>query len=208
MIFNFYGFVYFLAFLFFYFFLYKKTSLKDKDLYFILNITFLILFARIFHVLSELSYYLNHPLQIFQIWKGGLAFYGGLFGVILANLIYLKITKDDKQKVISFLETFIIYVPIFIFLGRIANYFNHEHPGVFPLLPQPIFEAIMHGLIPFVVLLFVKKNRVLWFLIVYTISRSITEIFRFYFGIKLYHLIIILAFLFSVYILNELYKSN
>lgn len=44
--------------------------------------------ARLAYVLVNLKYYLAHPLEIFQIWQGGLVMYGGL---ILA--LYLGIRK-------------------------------------------------------------------------------------------------------------------
>jgi len=205
---NFYGMVYFFSFLFFYLYLQKKGKLKDKDLYFLLNGALLVIFARIFHVLFEFNFYLKNPIQILEIWKGGLSFYGGLFGVILANLLYLKITKEYKRKVLDFLENFIIFVPIFIFFGRIANYINNEHQGVFPFLPQQIFEAILHGILVFFILLFIKKRRLFVFFLVYSIARFITELFRFEFGLKFTHLVIIFFLVFSILILDYLYKSN
>src|SRR3569832_464290 len=39
-------------------------------------------------LLWEPSYYFAHPLEIVMIWKGGMAFHGGLIGVILAMFIY------------------------------------------------------------------------------------------------------------------------
>ena len=30
------------------------------------------------------SFYLAHPIEILQIWNGGMAFHGGLIGVLLA----------------------------------------------------------------------------------------------------------------------------
>lgn len=206
MFFNFYGLVYFFSFLFFYFYL-QKTNLKNKDLYFFLNIIFLIVFARIFHILLELKFYLANPLQTIQIWKGGLSFYGGLFGVILANILYLKIIKENKKELLNFLENFIIFVPIFIFFGRIANYLNKEHTGVFPFLPQQIFEALLHGVFIFFILLIIKRKRLLIFFVFYSIMRFITELFRFEFGLKFTHLLIILFLLFSLLILRLFYRS-
>jgi len=41
--------------------------------------------GRLGHVLFYgLSYYLAHPLHIFYVWEGGMAFHGGLVGVLLA----------------------------------------------------------------------------------------------------------------------------
>ena len=35
-------------------------------------------------ILYEPAYYAVHPLEIIEIWNGGMAFHGGLIGVLLA----------------------------------------------------------------------------------------------------------------------------
>jgi len=42
--------------------------------------------ARLLFVLINLSYYASNPLETIMVWKGGLVFYGGLLGGILALL--------------------------------------------------------------------------------------------------------------------------
>lgn len=42
--------------------------------------------ARLFHVLDQLQYYLANPVQIFLIWTGGIAIWGGAVGGVLAGL--------------------------------------------------------------------------------------------------------------------------
>lgn len=42
--------------------------------------------ARLLFVLINMRYYASNPLEIFLVWKGGLVFYGGLAGGILAIL--------------------------------------------------------------------------------------------------------------------------
>lgn len=46
--------------------------------------------ARLFHVIDLWQYYASNPLQIFQIWQGGLAIYGALVGGFAAAAIYGK----------------------------------------------------------------------------------------------------------------------
>jgi prolipoprotein diacylglyceryltransferase len=43
--------------------------------------------ARIVHVIANLSYYEAHPTQVFQIWNGGLASFGGLALAVPVGLI-------------------------------------------------------------------------------------------------------------------------
>ncbi len=185
---NFYGLVYSVGFLIFYVFI-QKSKLKKKDLYFYLNFFSIIIFARIYHIISDFYLYKDNLIKIFYIWQGGLAFYGGVIGAFIANLIYLKLVPKDKAEVVNILNKIAIYLPILIFFGRIANYFNHENNGVFPLFPQQFFEALLQGFIPFLLLIFIKKDRFFWFFIFYSIARFITELFRWYFGLKPTHII-------------------
>ncbi len=46
--------------------------------------------ARLFYVLVEWEYFVEHPLQVFEIWKGGLVFYGGFVAAALASLAYVR----------------------------------------------------------------------------------------------------------------------
>ena len=36
------------------------------------------------------GYYAIHPLEIFMVWKGGMAFHGGLLGVIVAIALFAR----------------------------------------------------------------------------------------------------------------------
>ena len=46
--------------------------------------------ARLFYVLIEWEHFVDHPLQVFEIWKGGLVFYGGFVCAALASLWYVR----------------------------------------------------------------------------------------------------------------------
>ncbi len=43
--------------------------------------------ARLFHVFDHLSYFAQHPLQVFQVWEGGIAVYGAFIGGIAGGLV-------------------------------------------------------------------------------------------------------------------------
>ena len=43
--------------------------------------------ARLFHVLDHIPYYAQHPLEIFAVWQGGIAVYGGFVGGVLAGVV-------------------------------------------------------------------------------------------------------------------------
>ncbi|WP_299738178.1 prolipoprotein diacylglyceryl transferase [uncultured Roseobacter sp.] len=69
------------------------------------------------------SYYLQHPAEILAVWQGGMAFHGGLLGVILAGLIY---TWRHSIPRLSAADIMALGVPPGLLLGRIANFINAE----------------------------------------------------------------------------------
>ena len=84
--------------------------------------------ARLYYVIFNLDYYLSNPLEIFEVWNGGLAIHGGLiFGIIF---IYIY----SKKKNINFLRLLDIMAPAVLVaqaLGRWGNFFNKEaHGGI------------------------------------------------------------------------------
>lgn len=108
------------------FYLGKKYFDIKKDL--IIDLAFwLIIFgllgARIYDVILYLPYYLNHPIQIVQIWKGGMA----IHGAIIAGLITIYLLS--KKNKISFFKISALLAPGLALgqaIGRFGNYFNQE----------------------------------------------------------------------------------
>ena len=73
------------------------------------------------------SFYFNNPIEIFKIWKGGLASHGALIGVLLGILIYVKRTPD--QPFLWVMDRLMIAVASGGALIRIGNFFNSEIIG-------------------------------------------------------------------------------
>src|SRR3989339_257389 len=143
--------------------IFKRENKSEQDLndlvwYMILGT---VLGARIGHCLFyNPDYYLSHPLEILQIWKGGLASHGAGIGIIAALILYSK-----KKKDISFLwimDRVVITVALSGFFIRMGNLFNSEIIGkptngnwgfVFvsvdniPRHPAQLYEAIAYLLI-------------------------------------------------------------
>jgi phosphatidylglycerol:prolipoprotein diacylglycerol transferase len=145
------------------------------------------------------DYYLANPLEIVMIWKGGMAFHGGLLGVIVAILLY---ARSQKLSPFAFSDVIAPSAPIGLVLGRIANFVNGELPGrptdvawaiIFPKIdmvprhPSQLYQAALEGIVLFVILHW--AGRLPWirerlgmmtglFLIGYAIARSIGEVFR------------------------------
>lgn len=69
------------------------------------------------------AYYLQNPSEILAIWQGGMAFHGGLLGVIVAGWIY---TSRHQIAKLSAADVMALGVPPGLLLGRIANFINAE----------------------------------------------------------------------------------
>ena len=53
--------------------------------------------GRLYHVFLELPYYLDNPLNIIMLWRGGLAIHGAIIAGLLAIYLFAK-----KNKIASF----------------------------------------------------------------------------------------------------------
>jgi phosphatidylglycerol:prolipoprotein diacylglycerol transferase len=106
----------------------KRKNIKEDfivdTLFF--GILFAIIGARLYYVLFNLPYYLNHPSEIIMIWNGGLAIHGGIiFGLI--TIIYM--CKKYKVDIIKLLDILVIGLIIGQAIGRWGNFFNSEAYG-------------------------------------------------------------------------------
>ena len=82
--------------------------------------------ARLYYVVFNLDYFLNHPNEIFAIRNGGLAIYGAVIFAVLSALIYLKVKKINVLKVF---DICVIGLLIGQATGRWGNFFNQEAFG-------------------------------------------------------------------------------
>ncbi len=147
----------------------------------------------------EPSYYVEHPLKVFAIWEGGMAFHGGLLGVILAVYIYSRI---HEVTMLSIADLACAATPVGIFLGRLANFINGElwgrltdvpwamvfpDGGPFPRHPSQLYEAFLEGLLVFMACRYFTHWRkglatpglvTGVFFVTYGLGRTISEYFR------------------------------
>ncbi|MBR1601506.1 MAG: prolipoprotein diacylglyceryl transferase [Alphaproteobacteria bacterium] len=160
----------------------------------------IILGGRIGYVLFYGSgQYWQNPLEILEVWHGGMSFHGGIFGVIIALFISSRLIKYPFLKLTDLVAP---VVPIGIFLGRLANFINDElwgrvtdvawairfpRGGYLPRHPSQLYEACLEGICLFVILNLLWKNK--WcrehdgiissaFLLGYAGFRSLIEQFR------------------------------
>lgn len=89
--------------------------------------------ARLGHCLFyEPSYYLQHPLEILYVWKGGLASHGAAIGILVALLIF---SKRSKKPYLWILDRIVIVVALAGFFIRMGNLMNSEIFGVPTTVP-------------------------------------------------------------------------
>ncbi len=183
----------------------KKIFIKNLDInekfddYISYLIIGIIVGGRLGYVLFyNFSYYLNNFSEILKIWEGGMSFHGGLFGTILASIIF---AKKNNQSSFLYLDIVALVAPIGIFFGRIANFINSELYGKVTSMPwgvtfvqvdnltrhpSQIYEALTEGLMLFLILIYFKNKNFLLkpglisslFLIFYSIFRFSIEFLR------------------------------
>jgi phosphatidylglycerol:prolipoprotein diacylglycerol transferase len=175
----------------------KTSQFDDLVIYLIIGI---ILGGRLGYVIFyNFEYYSQNFFEIFKLWRGGMSFHGGLLGVIVSIIFFSKKTKTNFFK---FTDIVSCVAPIGLFLGRIANFINGELYGkistlpwaiIFPNAgsvarhPSQIYEAILEGIILFILInyLALKKQFLFktgyisgFFLVSYSILRILSENFR------------------------------
>lgn len=144
------------------------------------------------------DHFLADPLEILQLWKGGMSFHGGFLGCVAAVVLFARVrgvpflTVGDLTCAVA---------PIGLFLGRLANFINGElwgraadvpwamvFPGAgpWPRHPSQLYESGLEGLALFVLLALVVRAGALkrpglvigLFACFYAVARSFCEFFR------------------------------
>ena len=111
------------------------------------------------------AYYLQHPLEVLAVWQGGMAFHGGLLGVIVACAVFARRHRLSFLQLTDFVAPL---VPAGLAAGRLGNFINGELWGratdlpwamVFPQSgtsvarhPSQLYQFAGEGLLLFAVL--------------------------------------------------------
>ena len=159
----------------------------------------IILGGRIGYVLFyNLPLYAAHPLQVFEIWTGGMSFHGGVIGCTVAIVLF---ALHRGVPMLSLADVIAGVAPIGLFLGRLANFINGElwgRPtdvpwamifptgGPVPRHPSQLYEAALEGVVLFIVLALLMRRGALKrpgvvtgaFLVGYALARTTCEFFR------------------------------
>ncbi len=133
-----------------------------------------ILGGRLGYVLFyDLAAYLANPLLIFEVWKGGMSFHGGLLGVMLSTWWFGRRNGKSFFELMDFIAPF---VPIGLGAGRIGNFINAElwgkatdlpwamvfptDPAQLPRHPSQLYQVALEGVALFLILwIYSRKPR-------------------------------------------------
>jgi phosphatidylglycerol:prolipoprotein diacylglycerol transferase len=111
-------------------------------------------------------FFMQHPAEILELWKGGMSFHGGFMGCVIAVMWF---ARKNGIPILSLGDITTAVGPIGLFLGRIANFINSElwgRPadpdlpwamifptgGPVPRHPSQLYEAGLEGILLFTVL--------------------------------------------------------
>src|SRR5665213_365047 len=114
----------------------------------------------------NLPFFVEHPLEIFELWKGGMSFHGGFLGCVAAVILFCR---SNGISILSLGDITTAVGPIGLFLGRIANFINDElwgrpadpalpwamvfpNGGPLPRHPSQLYEAGLEGILLFTIL--------------------------------------------------------
>ena len=145
-------------------------------------------------------FFLHHPAEIFELWKGGMSFHGGFLGCVAAVILF---ARKNSILILSLGDITTAVGPIGLFLGRIANFINSElwgrpadssvpwamifpNGGPIPRHPSQLYEAALEGIVLFTILAMMIRMGALKrpglilgsFIAIYGIARLIGEFFR------------------------------
>ena len=173
---------------------------SDIDDFLIWGAVGIVLGGRLGYILFyDFAAFTHNPLRMFEIWKGGMSFHGGLLGTIIAMMVF---ARRRGISVWSLFDVVAASAPIGLFLGRLANFVNGELWGrvsdvpwavIFPTggpeprHPSQLYEALLEGPLLFFALYllmfrFGKLQRPRYvggaFLLGYGACRILVEFFR------------------------------
>jgi len=179
-----------------------KSNIKNKTLddFLIWSVIGVILGGRIGYVIFyQFDNFLQNPLYLIYIWRGGMSFHGGLLGMIFSIFLF---TKKNNLEFFLLADFVSLVAPIGLFFGRLANFINVELIGkvtefpiaiIYPTIdslprhPSQLYEAFFEGILLFIIFLSIilknnpkRKNGYIsgLFLLLYGIFRFSIEFIR------------------------------
>lgn len=148
----------------------------------------------------NLDFFIAHPAEILELWKGGMSFHGGFLGCVVAVMAF---AWKRGISILSLGDITCAVGPIGLLLGRLANFINSElwgRPadssvpwamvfptgGPLPRHPSQLYEAGLEGIVLFLILALMIRAGALKrpglilgaFIFFYALARITGEFFR------------------------------
>ena len=148
----------------------------------------------------NLPFFMAHPAEIFELWKGGMSFHGGFLGCVVAVMWF---ARRNGIPILSLGDITTAVAPIGLLLGRLANFINSElwgrtadasvpwavvfpNGGPLPRHPSQLYEAGLEGILLFIILAAMVRMGALKrpglilgsFIAIYAFARIASEFFR------------------------------
>ncbi|MCK9617691.1 MAG: prolipoprotein diacylglyceryl transferase [Lentimicrobiaceae bacterium] len=128
--------------------------------------------ARLGHVFFyEADWYLSHPLEIIQIWKGGLASHGAAVGILIALYLFCRKHKKTYFWILDRIVIVVALAGVFIRTGNLMNSEIFGNPTGLPWAfifirdndiprhPTQIYEALSYLILFFILLWYYYKKK-------------------------------------------------
>ena len=188
--------------------------------------------SRLLFILTDFKYFLNNPIEIFQIWNGGMSIVGGLILAILFNYLYIQKHKLNFWKLGDLIAP---GLALGLAIGRVGCFLIHDHVGTVMAVPhfwginfegqirhENALYLILSNALMFVFLLilrhFAKKEGMVFlgFLAWYSLARISLDFFR-DFEVKYFNLtdaqwlsigIILFAFFYLIFLKLKMQSSK
>jgi phosphatidylglycerol:prolipoprotein diacylglycerol transferase len=146
----------------------------------------------------NLPHFVEHPLEILQVWNGGMSFHGGFLGCVVA-VVWFAMRRGVP--ILSLGDITCAVAPTGLLLGRLANFVNGElwgritdvpwavifpRGGPLPRHPSQLYEAGLEGLVLLIILALMVRAGALRrpglivgaFAAIYAVMRTFCEFFR------------------------------
>jgi phosphatidylglycerol---prolipoprotein diacylglyceryl transferase len=179
----------------------SPITLLDMDDFILWVTVGIILGGRTGYVLFyNLPFFILHPAEIFELWKGGMSFHGGFLGCVAAVMLFCW---KRNLPTLSLGDITCGVAPIGICLVRLTNFINGElwgrladssvpwamvfpNGGPLPRHPSQLYEATLEGIVLFTILALMIRFGALKrpglilgsFIAVYGLARIVGEFFR------------------------------
>lgn len=104
------------------------SELNPEDIYNLAPVIIIssVIGARLYYCLLSIDYFSQNPIEILQVWHGGLSIQGGILGGLLGGILY---AQKHSMPILRYCDIFSFGLVLGQIIGRWGNFFNSEAFG-------------------------------------------------------------------------------